>query len=286
MLNLIIYIVYGIAFGIATVIPGLSGATVAVIMGYYEKLIVAVSEVFTEFKKHILFIIFFGMGVLIGIFLFALLIKLLLDVSQIGICFVFMGLVIGSIPSVYSKSNIKVKKISVWEIAAFVFAAGLICFLALYSGGSVVPLMTDSVINIFNLFLVGFICALGPVTPGVSGSMLLIILAGMSGYNQILAAVTDWNILMLLPFGIGMVLGAFLLSILIRTCINRARKTTYAFILGLVVFSFLPLYTSAGVGDFNLEVIISIIIAVAVGIGTYFFTRKMNNKIGRVSKNS
>lgn len=278
-----LYVVYGVAFGIATIIPGLSGATIAVIFGFYERLISAVSNFFTEFKKHILFLIFFFIGVAIGAYLIAFLLNWLLSISQIGVCFAFIGLVVGSMPSVIKESGIQVKKLSVWEIIAFLLAGGVMCFLALFNSSAEIVLGTDSFLHVFNLFWVGFVTALGPVAPGISGSMLLAIITGMGGYNQLLSAVKGLDVLTLLPFGAGVVLGCFALSIMIKFCLAKARKVTYAVLLGFVIFSVVPLYVKAEVDTFNLEVIISIIVAVAFAVAVFFllrlFAKKQNTTI-------
>ena len=88
----------GIVVGLGAVAPGLSGSILLVIFGLYRKTIEAISTLFKNFKKNMLFLIPLGFGILGGIFLFSKLVDWLLINFEMQTRFTFLGLIIGSVP--------------------------------------------------------------------------------------------------------------------------------------------------------------------------------------------
>ncbi|UTC66040.1 MULTISPECIES: DUF368 domain-containing protein [unclassified Treponema] len=240
MLNYIKKIIAGIAIGIANVIPGVSGGTIAVVFGVYPDLIGAASLDIKTIKINLKsYLCLFG-GVALGVLLFARLFKLVYERFPVQTNFFFIGLILGSIFIIFEFVREKEQKSSLKTMAKIIwFFIGLGLMLALYffKGAAVSSnsaIETLNLGNFFLLFFAGFAGAAAMVIPGVSGSFLLLI---MGVYYSVIKAITDFNIPILIPVGLGILAGIFFSARLIGFLMERFPKITYAFILGLVLGS-------------------------------------------------
>lgn len=240
MLNYIKKIIAGIAVGIANVIPGVSGGTIAVVFGAYSDLIGAASldikTIKTNFKIYLC--LFGGMG--LGVLLFARLFRLVYERFPVQTNFFFVGLIIGSIFIIFDLVREKEKESSFTKVSKIIwFFIGLSIMLALYffkgaAASSTAAIETLSFGNFILLFLIGFAGAAAMVIPGISGSFILLILGA---YYTVIKAITDLNIPVLIPIGLGVLAGFILSARLIGFLMEKFPKITYAFILGLVAGS-------------------------------------------------
>ena len=240
MLNYIKKIIAGIAIGIANVIPGVSGGTIAVVFGAYSDLIGAASLDIKIIKANfkIYLCLFGGMG--LGILLFARLFKLVYEKFPVQTNFFFIGLIIGSIFIIFDLVREKEKESSFTKVFKILwFFIGLSIMLALYffkgaAVSSTAAIETLSLGSFIFLFLAGFAGAAAMIIPGISGSFLLLI---MGAYYTVIKAITDFNIPVLIPVGLGILAGIILSARLIGFLMEKFPKITYAFILGLVAGS-------------------------------------------------
>ena len=240
MLNYIKKIIAGIAVGIANVIPGVSGGTIAVVFGVYSDLIGAASLDIKTIKANfkIYLCLFGGMG--LGALLFARLFKLVYERFPVQTNFFFVGLIVGSIFIIFDLVREKEKESSFTKVSKIVwFFIGLSIMLALYfskgaAASSDAAIETLSLGNFILLFLIGFAGAAAMVIPGISGSFILLILGA---YYTVIKAITDLNIPVLIPIGLGVLAGFILSARLIGFLMEKFPKITYAFILGLVAGS-------------------------------------------------
>lgn len=240
MLNYIKKIIAGIAIGIANVIPGVSGGTIAVVFGVYSDLIGAASLDIKIIKANfkIYLCLFGGMG--LGILLFARLFKLVYEKFPVQTNFFFIGLIIGSIFIIFDLVREKEKESSFTKVFKILwFFIGLSIMLALYffkgaAASSTAAIEALSLGSFIFLFLAGFAGAAAMIIPGISGSFLLLILGA---YYTVIKAITDFNIPVLIPIGLGVLAGFILSARLIGFLMEKFPKITYAFILGLVAGS-------------------------------------------------
>ena len=236
MLNYIKKIIAGIAIGIANVIPGVSGGTIAVVFGVYSDLIGAASLDIKTIKANFkIYLCLFG-GIGLGVLLFARLFKIVYEQTN----FFFIGLIVGSIFIIFEfvrekeqKSSFKTASKILW------FFIGLSIMLALYffkgaAASSTAAVETLSLGSFIFLFLAGFVGAAAMVIPGISGSFLLLIIGA---YYTVIKAITELNIPVLIPVGLGILAGIILSARLIGFLMEKFPKITYAFILGLVAGS-------------------------------------------------
>lgn len=263
----ILDIVRGIVIGIANVIPGVSGGTMAVSMGIYDKLIGAINGLTKTFWRSVRILAPLLVGMALGVVGFSYLIEYLLTQHTLATCLTFVGLILGGLPVLWPSLKKSVAKKKSGRLGA----PEAISFLALLAVGVGMPLLqggeggvqslTPSLGLALLLVVLGLIASATMVIPGVSGSMVLMILGY---YYGILNAVTgtvsalkalDWagvlnGLLLLAPFGIGVVLGIWLIAKLIDWLFNRFPSQTYAAIIGLVLSSpFAILYASGALAD-------------------------------------
>lgn len=289
----ILDILRGIVIGIANIIPGVSGGTMAVSMGIYDKLIGAVSGLFKHFKKSVLFLLPLLVGMGVGIVAFGKLLEYLLEYHVLATCLTFVGLILGGLPVLWLhlKNSLSKKpggRLGAGEAVSFLVLLAVGVGLPLLQGSEgAVKAMTLSPGSILILFLLGVVASATMVIPGVSGSMVLMVLGY---YSTILAQVTglvdnllarDWAALghcagLLVPFGVGVVLGIFLIAKLIEWLFAKFPSQTYGAIIGLIVSSpFAILYSSGALGQFS---VVGLIVGLVLGAAGAWVTWLMGEK--------
>lgn len=240
-------ILQGMVVGIANIIPGVSGGTMMVAMGLYDKLIHAITHLKSEFKESIKLLIPIFLGAGLAIILLSRLFEYLLDVYPIPTNFAFCGLIAGSLPFIFKK--VKGHRVTVGKIIPFLIFFGIVIAMALMGETSGTEASVSfGLVNIVKLLLVGIIAAATMVVPGVSGSMMLMLLGYydtiLRTINRFIDALISFDIqavfvqcAILIPFGIGVVLGIFLIAKLIEFIFKRAEIHAYYAIIGLIIAS-------------------------------------------------
>ena len=245
-IGFLVNMIYGCIIGVANIIPGVSGGTMAVMLNIYDKLIVSFTGLRKHFKKSIAFLIPILLGAVIGVFAFSKLIKYLIGVCPLPTCFFFIGLILGSLPLVFRKAlETKFKPVSVIPLVVFL---GIMTALAFVSTEGKDKASIELTLDIFNwcYLLVGSaFAAMCMIIPGVSGSMILMIL-GL--YATVLGAISDifhhfmTSFMLLLPVGIGVILGIVFGAKLVDLCIKKLPQQTFFAIIGLMLGSPLVIY--------------------------------------------
>lgn len=242
MLNYIKKIIAGIVVGIANVIPGVSGGTIAVVFGVYSDLIGAASFDIKVIKANlkVYFCLFGGMGM--GILIFARLFKVLYQRFPVQTNFFFVGLILGSLFIIFEfvRENEKIFSAkAAFKILWFLIGLGIMLALYFFNGtrfSSTTAIETISIGTFIFLFFAGFVGAAAMIIPGISGSFLLLILGV---YYTVIKAITDFYVPVLIPVGLGVLAGLILSARLIAFLLEKFPKITYSFILGLVLGSIL-----------------------------------------------
>ncbi|MDQ0254252.1 putative membrane protein [Evansella vedderi] len=229
----------GAMMGITELIPGVSSGTIAVILGIYDQLITAINGLFSkEWRKHLLFLIPLGLGMVIAIGAFLHLIKFLLDNFREPTHFFFLGLIIGVLPLLLRQANVK-HTFGTGHYMALLLAAvfvGLLDFL---------PERTDGVIesltmgNTLGLFLSGWLASMSMLLPGISGSLVFLILGV---YETAITALITLNLPIIAVIGAGVILGFAISSKVIKYLLRNYHYMTYAVIIGLVLGSTVIIY--------------------------------------------
>lgn len=255
----------GVFIGIANIIPGVSGGTMAVSLGIYDKLIAAISNLLKNWKKSVAALLPIMLGCALGIVGFTYLIEYLLSKHTFVTCMAFVGLILGGIPVLVKSLRTMMQENSRSNVGA----GGGIAFVVLFAIAvslSVLSMPDSSeVLNTFSttpgtmisLFFVGIIASATMVIPGVSGSLVMMILGYYYGIIETIksfldalkaldmAGITD-GLLLLVPFGIGVLLGIFLIAKLITFLFDRYGIQSYCAILGLIAASPFAIFYNTG----------------------------------------
>lgn len=224
--------------GIANVIPGVSGGTIAVTFNIFDRLIGIISKFRSKIKQEWPFLLqlFAGMG--LSILLFSKLVHYLITYHFVLTNFFFMGVVLGSIPLIWRKSTTPSFK----PITVLPF---LLCLGIMIASVVLMPEKTAEVATalspmvVVKMLFYGIIGSACMLIPGISGSFVLMFIGG---YSTVIGAVSGFNIPVLIPLGIGIIIGVVGCAKIIDALMKRYARYTYMAILGFVVGSIFAIY--------------------------------------------
>lgn len=245
----IILFLKGMILGSAMIIPGVSGGTLAISLGIYEKIINVITHFFKNFKENIIFIINLGLGILASIVLGALILNYTFEHYPIPTIIFFISLLIGSIPSLIKRVDLR-NTLKISNIFYFLLGVSLVLGVYLLKGNSEVTFSNGfNLVQSIKLMLVGVVAAATLVIPGISGSFMLMILGY---YKPILEVISETikfnnlgnNILILIPFGVGVLLGIIGIAKLIEYLLKNHETKTYYAIIGFLIASIIEIFAS------------------------------------------
>jgi putative membrane protein len=266
MKNIPVTLIKGTLIGVANMIPGVSGGTMAVILGLYDRLIESISQLIgspSKWRQHAGFLINLGMGAVIGVVLFARLIDwALIKHEKLSLLF-FMGLILGSIPSVVAHSRLK----SLGMKEMLTIGISLILILTLGMFRSTEPILGAYVQDFtpLILFLVSIAAGGAMIVPGVSGSLIFLL---FGQYTVVVEAVNEIALGALAIIVLGGILGVFVFAKIIHHTLTRWFSMTHCAIIGLMGGSIIILFngfppniqgTLLGVAFFLLGTVLSVI---------------------------
>ena len=282
MKNLINQFFRGIVIGLANIIPGVSGGTMMVSMGIYDTLIHCITHLFKEFKKSIMTLLPYAVGMLAGILAFASVIHWGLENHPLPTNTLFIGLILGGLGPLLKK--IEKEKINAAAIIAFVLLFALIIWMGFQNRDSIenAESIEMNALQMVMMVALGVIASGTMIIPGVSGSLVLMLLGyykAVTGALKTLASglvhfdfsVMGQPLLMLLPFLVGIVLGIFGVAKLIEWLTAKYPTVTYCGVLGLVVASPVSLLIQTDMSGVNAVTILISLATLAVGFASAYF---------------
>lgn len=237
----------GIGIGIAFIIPGFSGGIMAVAFNVYDKIIAAFSIILTNPIKAFKSLYTLLSGFAIGIFLSLVIISVLLERYPIPTILFFTGLIIGTIPAIYPKTENHGKVIEK-GLLSFIGALFIMIFLFIPALTPQKEGFQSGFSLLFALFVLGFIISLSVIIPGVSGSLILLVFGYyefitdtvvslfQSMINRDFASFFRYFVVMM-AFGLGIVLGIVTFSKLIHYVLKSYSSTIYTIIMGFLIAS-------------------------------------------------
>lgn len=237
----------GFGMGVAFIIPGFSGGSVAAILGIYEKLISAIANIFSDFKRSFLTLFPIFLGLVLGAVSFLYPLGFALDAFPLPTAALFVGLALGGMFSVTDKIKGKLTVPNYFAFAIPFVVAFIMMFLPT---GADVDLFSLDPIGYVLLFIVGVISSTALVIPGISGSMILLMLGY---YNPIIKVITDNFLLgknMLISFfilisvGLGIIVGFISVSIIMKRLLEKFPRATYVAIIGFILGSIPSVFVS------------------------------------------
>lgn len=208
-------------------IPGVSGGSVAIMLGIYDKLLLSVSSLFSDFKRNAYFLAKIAIGGMAGALLCAGLVSSLLNVCENEARTFFCGLALGISPVLWSKAKIREFKPKYLLALPVLASIAAIKFLPMFDSATTTR-------NVFSIFFYGIILAIALVLPGISFSHMLIL---FKLYQPFYAAIKGFDLFFLLPMGLGIITGTYLFSLLFERIYRRHGAFTNILIIGVLIIS-------------------------------------------------
>ena len=254
------HFIKGIVVGATMMVPGVSGGTMALILGIYDDIISAMSNIFEDFKKNAPFLFVVGMGGLIGLVLISWIVDFFIKTYTYPTMFLFLGIVLGGLPILFKEAN-KGEK-SKYDLLWFIIGIITILILLLLDtkiNKSLFTFTTLSTGMFIYLFIAGIIVAVALILPGISTSFLLLTLGLL---EPTIEAIKNFDLLYLTPIALGTLFGIFATTKILESLMNNKTRPTYLMIIGFVVASMFEVFP--GVPN-NLNNLIISLIMVLVG---------------------
>lgn len=305
--NILYRVFVGLLFGFANVIPGVSGGTVMVVLGVYERIIGIITDFFKKIKTEWKFFLPIVVGMGIAIVIFGKIMSGLLTKHEAVTQMFFVGVIIFSVPQIFKKAALPFKgkkKTNLACLIAFVLMLALMVFMA-YSPANrekaeikgektevqaaeavmeeedAVPAEAEnteddayepdhSAFHLVMLVIYGAIACATMIIPGISGSLVMVMLGQ---YKAVMAAIDHMDIIYLLPFGIGCILGLVFCAKAIRWLLKNHERVTYSAILGFVLGSILPVFPGWNAA-FSVAGILAFLLGGACIVGCDLLSRK------------
>lgn len=260
----------GICIGAGAILPGISSGVLCVLFGIYDKLVDSVLGIFRNFKNNFLFLLPIVLGCFIGVILFGNLLDFLFTSYPLQTNYAFIGLILGSVPVLIKKvNNTKTFRLSYLTYTIIAFVIGLLTIILensisnniLTSNSDLLDVLstniTPSFTSILLLVISGFFMSIGIVVPGVSSTLILMC---FGIYNIYLQAISNLNLSILIPLGIGVVIGGIIFLKLIKYLLDNYYLQTFYSIIGFTLGSILVLYSPI---NFDTTGFVSILLLIA-----------------------
>ncbi len=227
--------IYGALIGIANAIPGVSGGTMAVILDIYDRIMYSLS--LKNIKNNLKFLIPLALGAMLGIFALSNVIVGAMENYPMILNFCFIGLVIGSIPALFKKA--KGDKIHNRNWIFFAAALILMIILALVNPDAT----SNKTISEFGgvslwfciwLFVTATISMIAMILPGLSGSLIFLLLGT---YGAVMESIATFNLILICSIGLGVLTGGIIGVKGIKKMMRNHPQALYFGILGLMAGS-------------------------------------------------
>ena len=236
----LINFIKGFILGIANVIPGVSGGTMAVSMGLYELILSSIGNFFKDINGNFIKLLPIILGILVAIVSTSKLVTYALTNYKAQTLCLFIGLIFGGVSLIMRKIKGKGSKTN--YLIFFVIFFFVISLNFLKTGLIEISFANMGIIDYLLLLLIGFIASSAMVIPGISGSFILMVLGYYDKIIYTVSTITDFsklgsNLLILVPFGIGVIIGIVFMAKLITNLIKKYETKTYFAIMGFVLSS-------------------------------------------------
>ena len=260
----LILFIKGFILGVANIIPGVSGGTLAVSLGLYEKILDAIGSFFKNFKKNMGLLIPILLGAFVALITTSKVVSYALTNFKAQTIFLFVGLIYGGTSLLMRKTR---GKENISNIIIFAVAFLVVIGLNFIKADSLTISFTNmGVVDYLLLLLIGFIASSSMVIPGISGSFVLMIFGYYEKIINTVSNLTNFNelgsnLLILVPFGIGVLIGVVFMAKLITALIKKHEVKTYFGIMGFVLSSIVVLILQIDKFTFNFGNIFTCILA-------------------------
>lgn len=287
----LIALLLGIFIGLAVIVPGVSGSTIAIIFGLYTAMLYAIGNILNDFKRCIKFLLPIGIGVVIGFVAGFLVIQKVFEAFLFQVICLFVGLMLGAVPAI--TKEVKGAKISAGRASLFVIGfiiplAISVISIALSSNGETLSSFTEfSALQIILYFPLGFIVAVTQIVPGLSATAILMAFGQFRPLlNSLHREFIFENPIVLALYasiGLGFLVGLVCISKLFSAILTKHKVTAFFMVTGLAFGSIASMFLNSDVYELYTEwgntsvptatVAVGVILLAIGFIGSYALTR-------------
>lgn len=286
-------VLYGLLIGIASIAPGISGGTLAIALGFYESLINAVADLLKHFKKNFLYLFPFGVGCLISIAAFSVVINFFFIKYPLPTNALFVGFIVGTLPFITGKFRSSLEGTSFGISHGITMAVFFIIVLVpvifeifgIGAGSGNVAVSVSPLVTV-QLLGVGMIAATTLIVPGLSGTMIL---TAIGYYKPLLFIASTFvtalatlnfekafsQLAFIIPLGIGVILGIFLIAKLVSYLFRTIPAHVYSAIIGLIAATPIVMLNDIKGSDISLGSVLISILTLSIG---FFLVRKVGDE--------
>ena len=268
--------VVGVIVGVFMILPGASGATMTVLFGVYERLIRDVSKLTKYLREDLFFLVTLGVGGVVGVVACSKGMDFLIDDYAIPLMFFFAALILIQLPDIWKQSDDgeKLTNYNILAIVGGLAVMGVFLFIGLQD------FKLEGNAGIIAMFLAGMIYAVCAISPGISGSTILLAL-GL--YTALVEGVGNLDFGAILPLAAGAIIGVLAFAKLMDHFFRNNRKSTYCAIFGLTLGSVITVVIEAvyqmepGM-DYLVPCIVAVVAGLVLGYGMHLLTRYIREK--------
>lgn len=221
----------GVAIGAGAILPGISSGVLCVVLGIYEKLLDAILNFFENVKENLKFLLPLIIGGVVGVVLFSNVLIYFFNNYPIQTKSIFIGLILGTVPMLIKEVNQKEK---FKKLNLLFLGIALLLGLVTIFGESMLTNVNIENLSFIYLVISGFFMSVGIVVPGVSSTIILMLLGVYTVYLQ---SVSSVYLPVLIPIGIGLLVGSFLFMKLTKFLLNKYYSPTFYSIIGFTLGS-------------------------------------------------
>jgi putative membrane protein len=224
----------GFIIGSSMSVPGVSGGTMAILLGIYDRLIGSISNFLKDIKGNTIFLMKVVLGAGLGIGSLAFAIKWLLEEFPFPVSFFFLGAVIGGIPALFKRTKTEGGAFRISSGIYFLIGLVIVISIGFIPTGNIEISSGNGFVHYLMLLVTGIIIALALVLPGISTSHMLLIL-GL--YDSMLLAITEFDVIYIGILGVSTLIGIFIITKPLEWLMNKYTYQTYSMIIGFVLGS-------------------------------------------------
>ena len=270
----------GFFVGLAVIVPGISGSTVAIIFKLYDQFLYALGNLFKKFKQCFAFLLPIGIGIVVGVLLGFISVKKLLDIIPFAVVCLFAGLMTGAFPAVKDELNgaeWTIKRVLLF-LLGFCIPVALGCFSAVLSisaGSSSDVFANVEVWHVVLGLVIGYVVGVTQIVPGLSASAFLMAVGWFSSLmNSVSMGYWQQNMeifVVYMALGLGFLLGLFTFSKLLTYLFAKARHTSYSMIVGLSLGSIVSMFGNGDIVSVYLDWAVKGVVWLDLLLGAFLF---------------
>ena len=226
----------GILIGAGAILPGISSGVICVVFGLYQKLLNSVLGFFKNIKQNIKFLFPIILGIIVGVLVFSKILNYMLYTFPTQTKSAFVGMILTTVPSLLKDVNkkTKFKKRYLLFLVIALLLGILSAFLENY-----ISITSPLEFNYLYLVFCGFMMSIGIIVPGVSSTIILMLLGVYSAY---LTSISNLYLPILIPIGIGLALGSLIFMKLTKYFLDNHYAETFYTIIGFTLGSILVIW--------------------------------------------